>query len=94
MRGGDVSAIYAGAMTDATPTPMPPIIRKTTISHTLFARPAPIALMKNNSAAIFITWSRPIRSASRPAVSAPNTQPSSAEATAKPNVALSTWKWS
>ncbi len=27
MRGGEVSAMYAGAMTDATPTPMPPTTR-------------------------------------------------------------------
>jgi hypothetical protein len=74
-------------MTEATPTPMPPTMRNTTISQTLPASPAPMARMKNSTAAIFITASRPIRSASRPAVMAPAAAPSNAEATAKPNEA-------
>ena len=75
-------------MTDATPTPMPPTTRKITTSQTLGARPVPIALIRNSAAAIFITDSRPIRSASRPAVTAPSAAPSSAEATANPSVVL------
>ena len=46
--------------------------------------PAPIALMKKSTAAICMTRSRPMRSAMRPANSAPAAAPSSAEATAKP----------
>ena len=67
---------------------MPPMTRNTTIIQTLPARPVPMALMKNSTAAIFITEIRPIRSASRPAVMAPAAAPSSAEATAKPSEAL------
>ena len=59
-------------MTDATPTPMPPTTRKITTIQTLGARPVPIALIRNSTAAIFITDSRPILSASRPAVIAPD----------------------
>ena len=85
---GEVSAMYAGAITEATPTPIPPMTRNSTIISMLAARPAPKALMKNSTAAIFITASRPMRSASRPAVMAPAAAPSSAEATAKPSAAL------
>ena len=67
---------------------MPPTIRKMTTHQTLGARPVPIALTKKNTAAIFITEMRPIRSAIRPAVMAPAAAPSSADATAKPSVAL------
>ena len=49
------------------------------------ASPAPMALIRNSSAASFITERRPTRSASRPAVMAPTAAPSSAEATAIPN---------
>ena len=44
--------------------------------------------MRKNTAAIFITEMRPIRSAIRPADIAPAAAPSSAEATAKPSSAL------
>ena len=67
---------------------MPPTIRNNTIIQTLWARPVPMALMKNSTAAIFITEMRPILSASRPAVIAPAAAPSNAEATAKPSEAL------
>ncbi len=52
------------------------------------ASPAPIALMKNNPAAIFITAIRPIRSAIRPAVSAPIAAPINADATAIPSTQI------
>ena len=39
MRGGEVSAMYIGAITEATPTPMPPTIRKTTSIQTPLGRP-------------------------------------------------------
>ena len=79
-------------MTDATPTPMPPTIRNTTTSPTLRASPVPIALIRNSTAAIFITARRPIRSAILPAVTAPSAAPSKAEATAKPREASLMWK--
>ena len=69
------------------------MIRNSTIISTLPARPVPMALMKNKTAAIFITDIRPIRSASRPAVMAPAAAPRSAEATAKPSAALLILKW-
>ena len=51
----------------------------------LIARPAPIALIRNSTAAILITDSRPMWSAIRPATNAPAAAPSSADATAKPS---------
>ena len=72
---------------------MPPTIRNSTIIQTLVARPVPMALMRNSTAAIFITEMRPMRSASRPAVMAPAAAPSNAEATAKPSAALLIPKW-
>ncbi len=81
-------------MTDATPTPMPPMTRNSTNIQTLGARPVPIALIRNSSAAIFITDRRPILSASRPAITAPSAAPSSAAATATPVANLPIWKWS
>jgi hypothetical protein len=89
MLGGDVSAMYAGAMTEAMPTPMPPRTRKATTSHTFGASAVPIALTRKNKAAIFITEMRPIASAIRPADMAPTAAPSSADATANPSFALS-----
>ena len=67
---------------------MPPMMRKTTIIPTLPATPVPMALIRNSTAASFITARRPIRSANRPAVIAPAAAPSSAEATANPSEAL------
>ncbi len=46
--------IYA-AITDATPTPIPPTILNSTTNQTLVENPVPIALMKNSTAASFIT---------------------------------------
>ena len=69
------------------PTATPPTTRKTTINQMLVPMPVTTALIRNSAAASFITHSRPIASARRPAVSAPTAAPSSAEATAKPRVA-------
>ena len=92
MRGGEVSAMYAGAMTDATPTPMPPTTRNRPNIQIFVARPVPKALIRKSKAAIFITDSRPILSASRPATTAPSAAPSNAAATATPTVKLPIWK--
>ena len=46
IRAGAISAMYAGAITDAMPTPRPPINRKKISKYRLGLRPAPIALMK------------------------------------------------
>jgi hypothetical protein len=75
-------------MTDATPTPMPPTMRNSTTVQTSCAKPVPNALMRNSTAAIFMTEMRPILSAIQPAVIAPAAAPKSAEATAKPSEAL------
>ena len=72
---------------------MPPTMRNGTIIQTLPDRAVPMALMKNSTAAIFITEIRPIRSASRPAVMAPAAAPSNAEATANPSEASLMLKW-
>lgn len=65
--GGATSAMYAGAMTDAAPTPSPPRTRQAMRSHGPNAKPDPRALTRNNTAASTITPVRPQRSASRPA---------------------------
>ena len=83
---GAISAMYAGAITEAIPTPRPPMIRKSTSTQRLGARPVPRAATKKRIAAIRITISRPMWSANRPASSAPAAAPSRAEATAKPSV--------
>ncbi len=63
---------------------MPPTTRNKPNIQMLAARPVPKALIRNSNAAIFITDSRPILSASRPATTAPSAAPISAAATAKP----------
>jgi hypothetical protein len=93
MRGGDISAIYAGTATEATPMPMPPMQWKTTNTQMLPARPAPSPQIKNSPAASFIIARRPILSAIRPVNTAPTAAPISAAATAKPKTALPISKW-
>jgi hypothetical protein len=82
-------------MTDATPTPTPPITRKTTMIPRELANPLPTALIRNTAAAAHIAVSRPQRSATRPAKNAPAAAPSSADATVKPSApALAeNWLW-
>ncbi len=46
--------------------------------------PEPIELAAKSSAVSFMAWTRPDRSATRPAISAPTAEPSSAAATANP----------
>ena len=70
------------------------MMRKTMSMPTLVEKPAPSALMRNSTAAICMTRSRPKRSAIRPAEMAPAAAPSRAEATAKPSVVDSTLKTS
>ena len=54
-------------MTEAAPTPRPPITRQMMRSNGLKARPDPIALTRKSTAASTMTRIRPWRSASRPA---------------------------
>ena len=76
--------MYAGAITDATPTPIPPTTRQKT-SHSMdCVKPQPIAESRNNSAAIFMMGMRPVRSAMREPKNAPTAAPRRAAATAKP----------
>jgi len=72
-------------MTEATPTPTPPMTRPMTRIVRLGASADRTALMKNSTAATFMVKSRPKRSANLPADRAPAAAPSSAEATAKPS---------
>ena len=74
-------------MTDAMPTPSPPMMRPMTSIERFGAKPVTIALSRNSTAAIFMTASRPRRSAIRPPIMAPAAAPSRAEATAKPRAA-------
>ena len=73
---------------------MPPTTRNRPNNQILAAKPVPKALIKNSSAAIFITERRPILSASRPAITAPSAAPISAAATATPVTNLLISKWS
>jgi hypothetical protein len=84
MRVGDTSAIYAGATTDAAPTPNPPINRKQKKACADHDAPAPMAPTANKIAVSTITGRRPNFSAYWPASHAPIADPTSTEATDKP----------
>ena len=84
MAAGAISAMYAGAMTDAMPMPMPAMMRHSTRSQTPNAMPDRIEETKNRTAPRNITRVRPQRSASLPPSHAPNAQPSRAMATTSP----------
>src|SRR5450759_4761894 len=71
-------------MTDAAPTPIPPMTRQRIRVTGPPARPVPIALATNSRPAPTITLMRPYRFASCPAAQAPRAAPSSADATEKP----------
>jgi hypothetical protein len=64
---GEISAMYAGATTDAMPMPRPPTTRQMVRSQTLNAKPEPNALTKKRTAPTIIVHRRPNRSAMRPA---------------------------
>src|SRR5699024_3049352 len=81
---GETSAIYAGAITDAAPTPKPPITRQMIKSVTPKASPEPTAETRNNTEEMTIVGTRPSLLATGPANHAPTAQPNSAEETAKP----------
>ena len=83
--------MYAGATTDAIPTPTPPSTRNTISNASELTSPVPSALTKNDTAANRITISRPKRSANWPATTAPAAAPSSAEETVNPRPVAPTW---
>ena len=85
MRAGATSAMYAGAMTLAAPTAMPPRNRQVEKAHSVSASPEPNELTAKSRAVTRIARTRPARSAARPAMSAPTADPRSAEATANPS---------
>jgi hypothetical protein len=64
---GEISAMYAGATTEAMPMPRPPTTRQMVRSQTLNAKPEPKALMKKKNAPAIMVQRRPKRSAMRPA---------------------------
>ena len=76
--------MYAGAITEAMPTPIPATSRHAMKSHTANAQPAPSELIVNSAAAATITRTRPSRSAMPPASHAPIAEPTNAHATATP----------
>lgn len=86
IRAGEISAMYAGAITDADPAPTP---RNTTSTPRLGAKPVPRALTRNSTAAIRITARRPTWSRCARRARAPAAAPRRAEATAKPREAES-----
>jgi hypothetical protein len=51
--------MYAGAMTEATPTATPPTTRRIASTNNELASPEPIALIKNKIAASRIAYKRP-----------------------------------
>ena len=83
-RAGAISAMYAGAITEAMPMPRPPITRQINRSGTDHANPVPMDEAMNSAEPSSITFLRPQMSASRPANQAPSAHPRSAMATAKP----------
>jgi hypothetical protein len=64
---GAISAMYAGATTEAMPIPSPPTMRQITRSQGEKAKPAPKEEMKNRPAPSSIVKMRPRLSAIRPA---------------------------
>ena len=80
--------MYAGAMTEAMPMPMPAMMRHSTRSQTPNAMPDRIEETKNRTAPRNITRVRPQRSASLPPSQAPKAQPSRAMATTSPVTAV------
>jgi hypothetical protein len=78
--------MYAGAITDAAPTPIPPMNRHMLKSHWVNENPEPIAEMKNRLAANTMTRTRPKRLARPPATQAPRAHPSRTTDTANPAI--------
>lgn len=83
---GAISAMYAGAITEAMPIPSPPSTRQSMRSGTLNANPEPIEEMTNRAEPSSMTFLRPQRSARLPANQAPTAHPMRAIATTKPVV--------
>src|ERR1700730_2967187 len=81
---GDTSAMYAGATTDAAPTPNPPMRRKMKNISADCDAPAPAAPTANSTAVSSISGFRPIFSAYCPASSAPMADPTNTEETDNP----------
>src|SRR5918998_6273495 len=84
MAAGAISAMYAGAMTDAMPMPVPAMNRQSARSQALHAIADRTEEMKNRIAPSTMTRVRPQRSARRPPAQAPSAQPSRAMATTSP----------
>jgi hypothetical protein len=59
IEAGEISAMYAGAITDAAPTPTPPTTRQKVRLTGPVARPEPMALTMNSTAAATMTRMRP-----------------------------------
>src|SRR5882757_161430 len=81
---GETSAIYAGATTEAAPTPNPPISRKTKKTSAEREAPAPAAPTAKSTAVSSISGLRPILSAYCPASKAPIADPTNTDATENP----------
>ena len=81
---GEISAMYAGAITEAIPMATPLSTRQRANSHAEKANPVPTELTRNRIADIFMVGMRPYRSATLPAYQAPTAQPSRATATTMP----------
>ncbi len=88
-RAGAISAMYAGAMTDAIPMPTPAMNRQIARSKADQAIADRIEEAKNSTAPNTMTRVRPHRSARRPPDHAPSAQPRRAIATTSPVTAES-----
>ena len=84
---GDISVIYIGATTEATPAANPPNTRNATRISMFGANAQPIPHTRKQTAAIFIIGTRPTLSAMRPDSSALMHPVISAEPTARPSTA-------
>src|SRR5579883_2003540 len=84
MSAGDTSAMYAGATTDAAPTPNPPMRRERKKTPAVGDAPAPAAPRPHSAAVSSMRGLRPIRSAYWPASKAPIADPINTEETESP----------
>lgn len=84
-RGGDISAMYSGESIEATPMPIPAMMRKRINLAIPWDDPQPIADLVKRVAASSNTFRPPKRSQTAPANIAPSTQPTRVELAAQPD---------
>ena len=94
IRAGEISAMYIGEAIEATPTPTPPRMRKTTKRPNESASAVPTAETRNRMPERTWVFFRPAKSLTNPATDTPITQPSKALEAAQPFMAAFSLKCS